>query len=76
MAVPIEKVMPKNICSSSIDFLKKTLNVNINDRMSPEELSHFNFSTEKSDKQSTRTDLISVNSISDTKTSLFRSKNI
>lgn len=67
--------MPKNICPASIDFLKRTLTININERMSPEDLNLFTFSVDKLDRQSTKGDLISSKSISDARAFLFGSKN-
>jgi len=45
LTVPIERLLPKNLSQGSIDFLKRTLTININDRMSPEELSRFTFTS-------------------------------
>ena len=41
MSIPIKKLLPHGISASSEAFLMKTLTVNINDRMSPEELRGF-----------------------------------
>lgn len=67
--------MPHNLNQSSVDFLRKTLTVNINERMSPEELNRFSFIADKFDKQSTKGDLVSSNSISDQKNFLLKSNN-
>jgi len=42
-SIPISKVLPKNISTFSADFLKRTLDIDINSRMCPEELSRFLF---------------------------------
>jgi hypothetical protein len=42
-SVPIKKLMPKNISANSMDFLSRTLDIDYQARMCPEELTRFVF---------------------------------
>lgn len=47
-AIPIKKLMPPSLSSSSENFLLRTLTVDINERMNPEELNRFTLNGDKS----------------------------
>lgn len=52
LSVPIKKLLPPSISQSSENFLLRTLTLDINERMSPEELQRFQLSSERSSNPS------------------------
>jgi len=46
-SIPIKKLLPPSISQSSEHFLLKSLTVNINDRMGPEDVLRFNLTCDK-----------------------------
>lgn len=47
VSIPIKKLLPPSISQSSENFLLRTLNTDINERMSPEELMRFTLTIER-----------------------------
>jgi serine/threonine protein kinase len=47
ISIPIKKLMPPSISQSSENFLLRTLNIDINERMNPEEMQRYNLTADK-----------------------------